>query len=143
AMEADAASGAEHLLRAARDTRLPDAEIERRVARKNAVVAHALQARRLSLPAAEHLLYHPDLRDGLLQFRPACAVAHAILKTGCALTSLEDRLLKWSPDLERVLDERLALLLLVGQQALAKDEVLETLRRRATLTRDEVELAAS
>jgi hypothetical protein len=142
-MEPDISSGAEHLLRAARDARLPDAEIERRVARKNAVVAHALQARRLPLPAAQDLLYHADLHDALDRLRPACVVARSILEAGCALASLEDRLLKWSPDYEPALDERLAFLLLCGERALAPDDLVQTLRQRPTLTQDEVGLTAA
>jgi hypothetical protein len=142
-MEPDVSSGAEHLLRAVRDARLPDAEIERRVARKNAVVAHALQAHCLPLAVAEDLLYHPELRDAIERLRPACVAARAILENGCALASLEDRLLKWSPEYEPLLAERFAFLLLCGQRVLAPGDLVETLRRRPALTADEVDLAAA
>jgi hypothetical protein len=109
-MDVDASSGAEHLLRAVHDPRVPDAEIEQRVALKNAVVAAALSDGSLALPAARQLLYNPDLSHALVRHRPACTAAIEIVSLGCGLASLEDRVRKWSGDHERVLAQHLEVL---------------------------------
>src|SRR5262245_41869583 len=111
-MERDAPCGVDHLLRATRDARVADAEFERRIAGKNAVVARAFQHGQTSLDDALELLYDPNLSDAVAVRRPNCPVAARILEIGCELSSLAGRLLKWSPDLERLLMERFDLLLL-------------------------------
>jgi hypothetical protein len=141
-MQVDAVSGAEHLLRAARDAALPDTEFERRVAAKNGVVARALRDGRLTLAEAEHLLYEPDLRDLLVQRRPGCEIAARILRTGCALATLEDRLLKWSPEVARLREERITFLIACSDRLLAPEALVAAFRRRPALAAEELELAA-
>jgi hypothetical protein len=140
-MHVETASGAQHLLRAARDAALPDAEIERRVAAKNAVVARALRERRISLREAEDLLYDPELRDQLAQLRPGCTLALRILDLGCSLATLEERLLKWSPEYPRLVEERTALLVAMGDRVLAPEALISAFRRRPALSPEELELA--
>src|SRR5215212_6959467 len=142
-MHVEAAPGAEHLLRAARDAALPDAEIERRVAAKNAVVARALRERRLSLADAEHLLYDPDLHDCLSERRPRCTLAPRILSLGCSLSRLGERLLRWSPEYPRLYSERIALLVDTSDRLLTPDTLIESFRRRPALSLDEMELVLS
>jgi hypothetical protein len=141
-MHVDVAPGAVHLLRAARDAALSDVEIERRVAAKNAVVARALREQRLSLADAENLLYDAELRDDLLARRPTCGIAALILRLGCSLATLEDRLLKWSPELPRARAERIGLLVACSDRVLAPEALIEALRRRPTLSIEELDLTA-
>jgi hypothetical protein len=141
-MQPEDVTGAEHLLRAARDAALSDAELERRVARKNAVVARALAERRLALPRAEGLLYDPTLCHALADRHPGCPLALRILEIGCSLATLEERLLKWSPDRERLLGERLAHLLRLSERVLAPETLVESLRGRSTLSPEDLALAA-
>lgn len=112
------------------------------MARKNAIIARALQDRCLTLSRAMELLYEPALHDTLLDYRPDCRVAATILQVGCSLGTLEDRLLKWSPDLGRLLQERLLFLLLCSQRVLYPEALVEALRRRPTLSLEELELVA-